>query len=647
MFRINMWNADVATISPEDLLRVLSRKGLTDLSARRVSWVMQQIGGGDASTAQARVQGEPFEFGAEGKGTVGITFKTFMSAMFSNDMGEGLDTDAAEEVMRWRGALRTQTMSEVIDGLAKEVSPEDVAPKGGTGATPQNRRQSTISVEIRRLRLQIRGISHTRVMHVLNTIVGFTVAASFLVSTLSIDYCVGCNVWLYFEVLIAVIFIAEVMIKLQLFGYKEYWFGVDWKWNWCDTLVTFVQVLDVALTVSGAQTGQSTSSFLIMVRTLRILRVARLVKLMGHPVLDDLGSMLSGLLLGLPALLWVSVLLSTILWMIAFGLRSVIGPQPGKELLIDTCGGFDGDSLLNASVVEDIPECADTYRLYAEEYCPTVLGCSYMVFRCMIGDCSSKGGQSLPGHLAYGYGWRFMLTYCLGMLFLVFGLFNVITAIFVDSTMKGVAAENLWVKRVNKYNAKHMKRSLHKLVARIMTISANSKKATHPLAKSTTMGLVSAQVGKTITGILSIGEDQEHGDSDSVVNSSSLMISEGAFTMLLKDEAVQKIFDELDINLGADDAGIFQSLKKDGNGQVRLPDLLDTLIKLRGDASKADLVMPSVMADSLSEEIHEVQETLASHHRAIFRAQQERDRLRREVAQARDEAASRVTVFAR
>ena len=93
---------------------------------------------------------------------------------------------------------------------------------------------------------------------------------------------------------------------------------------------------------------------------------------------------------------------------------------------------------------------------------------------------------------------------------------------------------------------------------------------------------------------------------------SHIMLSEGAFTTLLKDEAVQKILEELDINIGTDNAFLlFYSFRKDGKGQVRLPDMLEALMKLRGDPCKADLIMPTVMIGSLGDDIQEVQEIVA------------------------------------
>jgi hypothetical protein len=320
--------------------------------------------------------------------------------------------------------------------------------------------------------------------------------------------------------------------------------------------------------------------------------------------------MLSGLLLGLPALLWVIVIVLTFMWIIAAGFRTSIGPKHGHESLIEKCGGFDGDKPLNRTVVQHIPECRNTWELMAEEYCPTVLECSFMVFRCVMGDCTSRGGQSLAVHFSTGYGLKFQVAYGLGMLIFIFGLFNVITAIFVEATMKGIAAENLGVKRVHTYKTRHVKRSLERLVARIMTISKDCKKSVS--SSTSTRARPRQGFQKTLIGRAS--QSEEIDDTFTIADPAHLVLSEGAFSTILKDEAVQRLFEELDVNLGTDNASIFHSIRKDGKGQVRLPEMLDTLMRLRGDTSKADLVVPQVMMDSLADEIHRVQEILASHN---------------------------------
>ncbi|CAK0807537.1 unnamed protein product [Prorocentrum cordatum] len=389
--------------------KVLEKRGLTGLSVRRVACVMEHIRdrGNSVEEEQPRLE------------DANLKFSDFVAVMSSSGADEDFGADIAEEVKRWRAAFRTRTIGEVIDQLAREGSPEGVA------ALRRKSSSAGLGGVLGRM-------SQQSLMAILHTVVGITVLVGVLSTTLSIDYCVGCSAWLYIEAVVALVFITELLIKLRTFGWNEYFFGDDWKWNWSDTIITLVQVFDVMLTVwietresEDADRAQSPGNFWILIRTLRILRHARLVKMFRSPMLNDLSNILSGVLLCLPSMMWVIVMVSVALWLIASGFRSVIGPTDSDELLIEKCGGFDGDVLLNRTLAESIPECAHTWKLYAEEYCPTVASCSFMLFRCMVGDCTSKGGQSLPGHFTSGYGLQFQVIYGFGMLVLMCGISNI------------------------------------------------------------------------------------------------------------------------------------------------------------------------------------------------------------------------------
>ena len=71
-------------------------------------------------------------------------------------------------------------------------------------------------------------------------------------------------------------------------------------------------------------------------------------------------------------------------------------------------------------------------------YCGDVLGCMFSIFRCILGDCTTKPGQSLVMIFSDGFGLGFDLVYAFGMVVVTFGLFNIITAIFVEATLRGL-----------------------------------------------------------------------------------------------------------------------------------------------------------------------------------------------------------------
>jgi hypothetical protein len=350
--------------------------------------------------------------------------------------------------------------------------------------------------------------------------------------------------------------------------------------------------------------------------------------MLRSPLLKELANMLQGFMLGLPALLWVFVLIWIVVWVLGAALRSVVGPKPGDELLTDKCG-FNGDNAFgpdNTDVIEEFPECANRAKLYADEYCPTVAKCSFTVFRCMIGDCSSKGGQSLPGHLSAGYKERFEFVYVLGMIVLIFGLFNIITAVFVESTMKGLAAEDRQVKRQEKYQVKHVKRALQHLVQRIANISEIYKASNDQDEENIQMSTGVRLFKRLQNSMFSSSRSPSHENQPST-DLSKLTLSEGAFNEVLKDDVVQCILCELDIDLGTDNAGVFHLFKTDSEGQLPLPEMLVTMMKVRGDTSKADFIGPSVLIKTLTEAMHgdiqELQEMILASHKVLQKCQRQ------------------------
>ncbi|CAE7153602.1 HERC1, partial [Symbiodinium pilosum] len=76
--------------------------------------------------------------------------------------------------------------------------------------------------------------------------------------------------------------------------------------------------------------------------------------------------------------------------------------------------------------------------MYGEEYCASVIGCMFSIFRCIVGECTTKGGRSLTMIFSDGFGVRFDVFYAGSMIVVLMGLFNIITAIFVEATLNGL-----------------------------------------------------------------------------------------------------------------------------------------------------------------------------------------------------------------
>merc|ERR1712113_281671 len=78
----------------------------------------------------------------------------------------------------------------------------------------------------------------------------------------------------------------------------------------------------------------------IALRAVRLTRLARLVKLLRSPLFQQLSELISGLMIGIPWLVWVMGLLTITIYLMGVLARQVVGPTVSHNL-IDTCGPGD------------------------------------------------------------------------------------------------------------------------------------------------------------------------------------------------------------------------------------------------------------------------------------------------------------------
>eukprot|EP00971_Amphidinium_carterae_P012453 245045-Amphidinium_carterae.1 len=127
----------------------------------------------------------------------------------------------------------------------------------------------------------------------------------------------------------------------------------------------------------------------------------------------------------------------------------MLGPTGSERQLMHSCGSGDTSKL----VFPHDPDCQQVHLLYGEEFFGDVPTSMFTLFRCLIGDCSTRAGQSLTAHFGEGYGIRFYIVYGVGMICIIFGLFNVITALFVESTLSGLKYNDVQKKYARMYES--------------------------------------------------------------------------------------------------------------------------------------------------------------------------------------------------
>ncbi|CAK0812902.1 unnamed protein product, partial [Prorocentrum cordatum] len=102
------------------------------------------------------------------------------------------------------------------------------------------------------------------------------------------------------------------------------------------------------------------------------------------------------------------------------------------------------------------------YKVIGNEFCGTVGECMFTVFRCYMGDCSKLDGTSMIPELSKHYGAKFNISYAAGMILVMLGLFNVVTAVFVHSVEEGISNEERSYKKKHEWAGKNIRRKLKK-----------------------------------------------------------------------------------------------------------------------------------------------------------------------------------------
>jgi hypothetical protein len=425
----------------------------------------------------------------------------------------------------------------------------------------------------------------------LNYMVTLAVAVSLACLILSPDNDPSHWSWFMIELGCTFVFVVEIAVKHKWEGCRQYWMGKDRYWNFLDAGITIIAIADVIIEV--ALTNGSNMSVVLVLRSFRALRLARALKMLRSPLVQELSNMLVGFLIGMPALFWTIFLLSIIVVFVGLCFRLTVGPPYGSPKRIPTCGL--GDDRLDWE-----EEGCEPHFLYSEEYCGSVMGCSFTIFRCVIGDCTSRGGQSLPAHLSHGYGSTFEVTYILGMIIIIFGLFNVITAIFVEATMQGLKYNETKQRLASKYRSMYVEKMLRKLVKRIETIYYEGK------SDAEDSRATSAEDSDPAHRWTSFGT--------STSNQRDISLNEQEFFWVAEDSDVRNILLELDVELeGAAFETLFETMDTTGNGCVSLSEMIDCFMRLRGGPMKVDMIAPWVAIRSLKRDVETLSHTAEKH----------------------------------
>lgn len=346
----------------------------------------------------------------------------------------------------------------------------------------------------------------------------------------------------YFEIGFTTVFAAELGAKVVALGPTMYFLGSDWQWNLFDFCVVFLAIADSSLLLFiGSRNVPGMSA----IRVLRLARFVRLVRLFRN--FKELSLMIGGLVSGMRTLFWAMVLLLVSVYVLGVMATQTVGRE--KEARIP----------------------------FQEDLFSTVPKSMFTVFRCLANDCVNKDGRPLLAQLQHSFGWLFVLVYALAFILLTFGLFNLIAAIFVESTILNA-----------KTNDQKIAAARHREDVRV---AKKLKKLIHKFMNSTT---------------LQNFQNSDYSVHDEIT-ATATVLNRVQFESIIEEPDVQQLLDELDLS-SSDRGGLFDVLDADGDGCIAMDELLRGMLQVRGDARKSDVVATRLAVRTIQNRIKDFEE---------------------------------------
>lgn len=418
----------------------------------------------------------------------------------------------------------------------------------------------------------------------INTIVFITTGLSLMAVGTSLDWKPGHYGWIVFESSCLLVYLLEVWYKVHTCGLSRFFQDPKNKyWNWLDCTIIAISGFELSLSTFVRLEGAAGrfGNVIGLLRMFYIARVLRLVKLFRSGVGKEVANIILCCTIGIYALVSCLGIFVVVLFLLGLMCRVFLGPAPGQDLL-SLCG--DPDDLPDWDSVE-----CRVHLVYGEVYFNSVKTGMFTVFRFMMGDFSSVNDRNIVLAMSKGYGSGFDVVFVIFMISVYFGLFNVITAVFVESTIAGLKHSDAKRKQVQQYEKKFVQEKLMTLLETIITTAEAER---------------SPVITKMKRRSLLILEDTKP-DYDPGLKVDSVQVSQTLFCQIFSSSQALSILKDLDIEM-LNPNQVYDTLDPEGFGVVSLPDVVLGLMKLRGEPSKNDLIANLQAIMSLHEKIDKI-----------------------------------------
>eukprot|EP00929_Paragymnodinium_shiwhaense_P099468 TRINITY_DN6111_c0_g6_i1.p1 TRINITY_DN6111_c0_g6~~TRINITY_DN6111_c0_g6_i1.p1 ORF type:complete len:852 (-),score=179.08 TRINITY_DN6111_c0_g6_i1:64-2619(-) len=341
------------------------------------------------------------------------------------------------------------------------------------------------------------------------------------------------------------LFVLELVAKLALNGITEQFCGVNRWLNIFDASLIIIDIVQLVLVLYfplNDEKGKNIQGMppASLFRMVRLVRLARMIRLLRIPIFKTLAMMLHGMLGGMSTLGWAVVLFSLCVYVVALLFREYLGRLEHPQIM---------------------------------KYFNTVPRAMFTIFRCSFGDCTTDNGHPIFEYVDQQYGYMYSMSYCGFVFVMSVGLFNVISAIFVESTLAAATKSGRRRKRERLANVTLWSTRIYIIIKKLLEYSPE-----HAMPE-----------------VLSEQLDEIY----------DLEVTCDVMDTVGQDPVGRQAL--LDLDLEPDDIEhLSDILDPDHGGSIAVIELIEGIRRLRGDPRRSDIVMVDLMIRSIQANVDKI-----------------------------------------
>eukprot|EP00931_Biecheleriopsis_adriatica_P059339 TRINITY_DN35495_c0_g1_i1.p1 TRINITY_DN35495_c0_g1~~TRINITY_DN35495_c0_g1_i1.p1 ORF type:complete len:601 (-),score=113.72 TRINITY_DN35495_c0_g1_i1:190-1992(-) len=411
----------------------------------------------------------------------------------------------------------------------------------------------------------------SRIMLLLDIVPALGIIVNGICTGVQADFSEPEELWTIVEYFFLVFFTVEILLKVYLFGARNFVWGRDWYWGWFDLFCVGAGLVEIVIELQSSPSGGGGVGGLL--KLLKLARLGRIIRLLKFKIFAELKSMITGVFTGMKVLFWAIILLFLVMYIFGLAVRILFS---------------DG---------ERYPEFSNL---------PSAM---FTVFRCFTEGCAAFDGTPLqermrldPTMIEGKTDVIFFFAYILTYLFVTVGIFNLIMAVFIDNVNDGSMKKKQHYIGASADKMRWILSEKFKGLCIDPTMTP-PESFTNPEALPPASVMENPRTQQEF--VLRSHEILEEMDSR------GLLISKPVFDnwVTSQDSHLVDIFDDADIDVSMR-FELFDVLDADGGGSLDFQEIITGLMRCRGPVSKVDIVSMGMKVRFVTQRLQEIQEKL-------------------------------------